>query len=263
MAAAQADAIIVWDAERGVETRVTADAERTLHPQWLPGGEEIAYGRASEEQGLWVRRADGTGEPRLLLARRAAAAPSFSPDGKQLAFYVLDPDTNRDLWAAETDKPEGAYPLLRTKANEAFPRISPDGKLVAYQSDASGRWEVYVQPFPRGEGRFQVSVGGGRHALWNPRGGELFFVTANDLMVVDVAVEPRFRSGTPRRLFDGTAIGLNLVATNRGLMERHYDVAPDGRRFVVVRGWARARAISCSPTAPSRARGEAEPGGVR
>jgi hypothetical protein len=264
VAASDGDTVVVWDAERGVETRVTADAERALHPQWLSGGEEIAYSRSSGEQGLWVRRADGTGEPRLLLARRAAAAPSLSPDGKHFAFYILDPDTSRDLWAAATDKPEEAYPLLRTKANEVFPRISPDGKLVAYQSDASGRWEVYVQPFPRGEGRFQISVGGGRHALWNPRGGELFYVSGNALKVVDVAVEPRFHAGAPRRLFEGDAIGLNLVAKDQGMFERHYDVAPDGRRFVVVRGLGKGSSdLVLADGAIARARGEAEPGGRR
>jgi dipeptidyl aminopeptidase/acylaminoacyl peptidase len=134
------------------------------------------------------------------------------------------------------DKPQAPFPLLRTKANEAFPRISPDGGFVAYQSDASGRWEVYVQPFPRGEGRWQVSVDGGRDALWNPRGGEILFVSENGLMAADVALEPRFRSGTPRRLLDARATGLNLVATETAVVERNYDVAPDGRRFVVVRG---------------------------
>ena len=261
---AAGEAITVWDAERGVETRLTADAERALHPQWLPGGEEIAYARSSGDQGLWVRRADGTGEPRLLLARRAAAAPNLSPDGKHLAFYVLDPDTNRDLWAAETDKPEDAFPLLRTKANEAFPRISPDGKLVAYQSDASGRWEVYVQPFPRGDGRLQVSVGGGRDAVWNPRGGELFFVSGNDLMAVDVTPEPRLRSGTPRLLFAGDAVGLDLVTTERGVIERHYDTAPDGLRFVVVRGLGKGTSdLVLADGAIAHAGRAAEAGGAR
>ena len=174
------------------------------------------------------------------------------------------PTPTADLWAAETDKPEDAFPLLRTKANEAFPRISPDGKLVAYQSDASGRWEVYVQPFPRGEGRFQVSVGGGRDAVWNPRGGELFFVSGNDLMVVDVSLEPRLRSGTPRRLFAGDAVGLNLATTERGVIERHYDTAPDGRRFVVVRGLGKGTSdLVLADGAIARAGRAAEPGGAR
>jgi Tol biopolymer transport system component/tRNA A-37 threonylcarbamoyl transferase component Bud32 len=221
--------ISVWDTERGVVTRVAGAGE--FSPEWSPGGEEIAYVAGG---GLGLRRADGSGDVRVLLQRPHSAAPSFSRDGKYVAFYVLERETRRDLWALAVSKPDEPFPLLRTKANEALPRISPDGRFVAYQSDASGRWEVYVQPFPRGEGRWQVSAGGGRQPVWNPRGGELFFVSGNDLMAVDVVVQPAFRTGTPRRLFGGEAVGTNLSLPTT--MERHYDVAPDGRRFVVVRG---------------------------
>jgi hypothetical protein len=164
-------------------------------------------------------------------------APSFCRDGKHVAFYVLEQETRRDLWAFAVSKPAEPFLLLRTKANEVLPRISPDGRFVAYQSDASGRWEVHVQPFPRGEGRWQVSVGGGQHPVWSPPGSELFFVSGNDLMAVDVVVQPVFRVGTPRRLFGGETVGTNLSLP--AVMERHYDVAPDGRRFVVVRGVGR------------------------
>jgi eukaryotic-like serine/threonine-protein kinase len=221
--------VYVWDAERGVVTRVAGDG--AFSPEWSPGGEEIVY---SADAGLEARRADGSGDARVLLKRPQSAAPSFSRDGKYLAFYGLERETRRDLWAFAVAKPDEVFPLMRTKANEALPRISPDGRFVAYQSDASGRWEVYVQPFPRGEGRWQVSAGGGRQALWNPGGGELFFVSGNDLMAVDVAVEPALRVGAPRRLFGGEALGTNLSLP--AVMERNHDVAPDGRRFVVVRG---------------------------
>jgi serine/threonine-protein kinase len=151
-----------------------------------------------------------------------------------MAFHAVEAETGRDLWAAALGRPGEPFVLLRTSANEALPRISPDGKLVAYQSDASGRWEIYVQPFPRGEGRLQVSVGGGQHPIWNPRGGELFYVSGNDLVAVDVATEPPLRAGAPRRLFSGAAVGTNLTAPVA--IERRYDVGADGRRFVVVRG---------------------------
>lgn len=124
--------------------------------------------------------------------------------------------------------------LLRTPANEAIPRISPDGKFLAYQTDASGRWEVYVQPFPRGEGRYQASVGEGQQPLWSPAGGELFYVSGNDLMVVDVATKPTLRVGKARRLFGGEAVGTRLSLPT--MVDRFYGVAPDGQRFVVVKG---------------------------
>jgi Tol biopolymer transport system component len=228
--------ISVWDTERGVETRVTGESERPGFASWVPGGDEIAYMLLGGGEGLRVRRADGSGEPRVLLKRPSVAGPSYSRDGAFVAFWVVDPETGRDLWAMATKKPDEPFLLLRTKANEALPEISPDGKFVAYQSDASGRWEVYVQPFPAGEGRWQVSAGGGRHPLWNPQGGELFYVSGNDLMVVEIAGKPAFRVGTPHRLFGGGDVGTSLSLPR--YLERFYDVAPDGRRFAVVRGVA-------------------------
>jgi Tol biopolymer transport system component len=226
--------ISVWDTERGIETRVTAESERTLAAEWAPGGQELVYTLLGERGGFAVRRADGSGEARLLLQRNGALHPSLSPDGSYVAFYVVDPETGRDLWAFDTSKPQDAFPLLRTKANEAAPQISPDGRFVAYQTDASGRWEVCVQPFPRGEGRVQVSVAGGQQPLWNPRGGEIFYMAGNDLMAVEVVTKPTFRASTPRRLFGGEALGTRLSGPN--VVDRSYAVAPDGQRFVIVKG---------------------------
>jgi Tol biopolymer transport system component len=226
--------ISVWDTERGTETRVTAESERTIHGEWLPGGQEISYPLLGASGGLAVRRADGSGEARLLLQGLRVSLPSFSPDGSLVAFYVVDPETARDLWTSATSGPQEPSVLLRTPANEAIPRISPDEKLLAYQTDASGRWEVYVQPFPRGEGRTQASVGGGQQPLWNPGGGELFYVSGNDLMAVDVAIAPTLRVGKPRLLFSGEAVGTRLSLPT--MIDRFYGVAPDGQRFVVVKG---------------------------
>jgi dipeptidyl aminopeptidase/acylaminoacyl peptidase len=132
------------------------------------------------------------------------------------------------------DKTNEPFLVLRTNANEALPRISPDGKLLAYQSDTSGRWEVHVLRFPRGEGGIQISVGGGQHPMWNPRGGEIFYVSGNDLMAADMVATPALRAGTPRRAFSGDALGTRLSVPT--MLERRYAVFPDGRRFVVVRG---------------------------
>jgi Tol biopolymer transport system component len=228
------ESLSVWDTERGIETRATSEEERALFASWLPGGEEIAYMLLGGGDALVVRRADGTGEPRVLLRRPGVAGPSFSADGSYLAFYVVDPGTERDLWAVAMDDLDEPFPLLRTPANEALPRISPDNRFVVYQSDISGRWEVYVQPFPGGEGRWQVSVQGGRNPVWNPVGGEIFFVSGNDVMAAEVSSKPSFTVGAPRRLFSGEAVGTRLSLPTR--IESFFDVAPDGRRFVVVQG---------------------------
>jgi serine/threonine-protein kinase len=225
--------VSVWETERGVETRVTGDEEPALHGSWMPGTSEIAYTRLGQAGGTWARRLDGSGSARQLLDQGALAA-DFSADGKYLAYYVVDPETGRDLWAKEMDKAGDGFVVLRTKANEARPRISPDGKFVAYQSDASGRWEVYVMPFPRGEGRVRVSTGGGEHATWNPKGGELFYLSGDDVMAVNVTLQPSLQAGRPQRLFGGRDVGTQL--TRPRFLERFFDVAPDGRSFVVVKG---------------------------
>jgi serine/threonine protein kinase/Tol biopolymer transport system component len=226
--------IAVWDVERGVDTPVTADDEAALHATWLPRRPlELSYTRMGQAAGIWTRRPDGTGSATQLFDRLAVGT-DFSRDGRRAAFYVVDPETGRDLWARDLDPPGEAFVVLRTRANEARPRISPDGRFIAYQSDASGRWEISVMPFPRGEGRLQVSAGGGQHAVWNPTGGELFYVSGDEVMAVDVTLAPVLKAGKPRRLFGGSDVPTRL--TRPRYLESFFDVAPDGRSFIVVRG---------------------------
>jgi Tol biopolymer transport system component len=226
--------ISVWETDRGVETRITEDDEGGLHGIWLRGSTpEIAYPRTGKVSGTWVRRPDGSGTPRQLLGRGALSA-DLSGDGKYLVYYLVDPETGRDLWVKEMDTPGDGSVLLRTKANEARPRISPDGKLVAYQSDASDRWEIYIMPFPKGDGRIRVSTEGGQHATWNPKGGELFYVSGDDVMAVNITLQPTLQAGRPQRLFGGKDVGTQL--TRPRYLEAFYDVTPDGQSFVVVKG---------------------------
>ena len=226
--------ISIWDADRGVETRVTGDDEESFHAAWLPGSRlEIVYTRLGNNPGVWARRPDGTGSARHLFAGGASNVTA-SAAGRQLAFYMVDPTTRRDLWAKSLEPDGEAFVMLRTNANEARPQISPDGKFVAYQSDVSGRWEVYVMPFPRGEGRLQISTAGGEMAAWNPRGGELFFISGDDLLAVSVTLEPALKAGRPQQLFAGKTVGTQLVRPR--YLEAFYTVAPDGRSFVVVKG---------------------------
>jgi eukaryotic-like serine/threonine-protein kinase len=228
--------IAVWDVDRGIMTPITGESERGFAGGWLPGSRELAYSPRGAEEVVRVRRADGTGEPRVLLDRKTFAM-SFSKDGAYAVFYTLDPKMGRDLWALplENLKKKGEpFLLIGTSANEVNPQISPDGKWLAYQSDATNQWEVYVQSFPRGEGRLQVSNGGGQHPRWNPRGGELFYVSGgDDLVAVDLTTAPDLRVGIPRLLWSGKTVGTRLTSD---AIERTYDVAPDGKRFVVVRG---------------------------
>lgn len=163
-------------------------------------------------------------------------APNWSRDGHYLAYYVIDPNTTRDLWYLPLMGERKPVPFLQTPSSEALPRISPDGRSVAYMSNESGQWEVYVKPFPRGEGKWQVSVKGGHHPRWSGRGNELFYLEGNTLMAVPVETQPGFKKGLPRPLFTGEQVGalLDIRATGNPMVWV-YDVTADGQRFVVVR----------------------------
>jgi hypothetical protein len=114
---------------------------------------------------------------------------------------------------------------LQTRASERFARFSPDGRWIAYESDESGRFEIYVRPFPEvDKGKWQVSSDGGSEAVW-ARSGELFYRNGDNIMAVSTETTPTFKYGTPRLLFEKA-----LLATLGG-----YDVTPDGKRFLIIR----------------------------
>jgi serine/threonine protein kinase len=99
------------------------------------------------------------------------------------------------LAKAFDEKASEPAPFLATSAEEVLPRFSPDGMFVAYQSNTSGNWEIYVRPFPSGEARWQISVGGGVHPRWSSDGEEIFYLANNVVMAVPVETEPTFRHG--------------------------------------------------------------------
>lgn len=109
--------------------------------------------------------------------------------------------------------------------------ISPDGRWLAYLSPESGRYEIYVRPFPDPGGKYQISTVGGVAPLWSRDGRELFYASSpnGQLMAVDITTEPTFQAGSPRVVLEG---GIQLSG-NQG---RDYDVSPDGRRFLMVQG---------------------------
>ena len=123
-----------------------------------------------------------------------------------------------------------AVDLIRTPFNELNADVSPDGRWIAYQSDESGRHEVYVRPFPNAAGgRWHVSVNGGTRPLWSRDGRELFFLDPDRRMtVVEVRAGATLTVSAPRTLFDTASFGLE----GQG---RNFDIAPDGRRLLMVR----------------------------
>jgi eukaryotic-like serine/threonine-protein kinase len=239
----------VWraDLERGTLARLTHRGHN-IEPLWSPDGGRIAF--ASSRTGpynLFAVPADGSGPAvRLLAGERNQYPNAWSPDGRLLAFTTLDPETGADLWVLPTAG-EGGPPreLLRTRFNEDRAAFSPDGRFFAYESDESGRFEVYVRPFPAGSPRWPVSVDGGSFPFWSPDGRQLDYLSGDALLSVDVETAGAFRAGTPRKRLDAAEI-VAYRPSARGLIAvQGTGRSPTTARVNVVLGWfAELRALA-------------------
>ena len=233
--------IWLWDVARNSTTRLTFDAADDWLPLWSPDGTSIAF--ASQQRSgvpsvcqLYVKSVDGATAERLLIETPGDTHPNgFFPDGKSLLYDTRDPATRQDLWVLPLAAPPRPTPFLRTTFNEGQGQVSPDGRWIAYTSDESGTWEVYVQPFPATGGKWQISTGGGAEPRWRGDGRELFFIGGNRKLMA-VAVSTRGAGldvGASTPLFDMPIRG---PLAGRTAWQRYYAVASDGQRFLVKAG---------------------------
>jgi Tol biopolymer transport system component len=210
----------IYDLARGTLTRLTSEPGSSRDPVWTPDGRRLAY--RSNQAGIWNiywRPADGSGsEERLTTSDNNNTPQSWSPDGKVLAFIEVNPTTGVDILTLPLEGDRRPQPFLRTSYNESAPAFSPDGQWLAYQSDESSGFQVYVQPYPGPGRKWQVSTEGGGFPKWNPNGRELFYRNGEKSMVVDVTTSPTFNAGKPRLLYEGPA----------------GNPAPDGQRFLGI-----------------------------
>jgi serine/threonine-protein kinase len=223
--------IWIYEMEGGAMTRLTFAPGIDVPPVWSPDGERLAFSSSRGGGGglnLFWKRADGTGEAeRLTESNNAQFVQAWSPDGKVLVFCEVVRETGSDIWVLPLEGNREPLLFLQTPFNETFPRFSPDGRWLAYQSNESGRYEVYVQPYPGPGGKYQISADGGRHPLWGPEGRELFYRWGESMMVASYKVEGEsFQPGRPRELFQGPF----------RLDENRFDadIAPDGKGFVMI-----------------------------
>jgi serine/threonine-protein kinase len=230
--------IWVADAERGGLTRLTFEAHN-IEPAFTPDGRRVTF--ASSRSGtlnvFWIAADGSGGAERLLEAARNQYPDDWSPDGKTLAFTELSPETGADLWMLSLDTRE-PRPFVRTRFDEETPAFSPDGRFVAYGTNETNRWEVFVRPFPAGGPKTQVSVGGGEAPAWSPDGRELYYRDDEGVQVASVQTSPTFQAGAPRRLVaDQGIIGIAPSRSGRGVLAIRGDDKGPAPQVNLVLGW--------------------------
>jgi Tol biopolymer transport system component len=219
----------VCDLGRGSTPRLLSERADALSGVWTPDGRVIfASLLGGRSWNLWRVAADGISRPERLTEVDAIHNPKVvSPDGKFLVF-AQGAGAKADLWLLPLDGSGPAVPWLETPANEGFATsFSPDGRFLAYQSDETGRSEIYVRPFPRGEGRWQVSADGGQSPNWSPRGGEILYRSRDRILSVTVSVRGAgLDVSRPRELA--------RLAASAGLSP-DFRVSADGQRLLMTR----------------------------
>jgi Tol biopolymer transport system component/DNA-binding winged helix-turn-helix (wHTH) protein len=226
--------IWVFDLMKEAAARVTFAQEQTFGPIWSPDEMRIAFSsnRAGAYQ-LYEKAANGAGTTQPLTEDHALseAPDSWSSDGRYIAYerVGLQGKTGSEIWILPLFGDKKPFPFLSSASNESMASFSPDGKWLAYVSDESGRAEVYIVPFPKRSGKWQVSTEGGTRPRWRRDGKELFFVSlGNKLMAVPVREENNTLDiGSPEPLFQ-------INPPDSQYAGWIYDVTPDGKRFIVA-----------------------------
>ena len=198
----------IWiaDVDRGGASRFTSAASNNnQEPVWSPDGARLAFvSLRNGPRDLFVKPSNGAAPEDVLYAsgNQFKDVRSWSPDGKWIVFEQGDPKTSVDLWMLPMDGERTPKPYLRTPASEQYAAISPDGKWLAYSSDESGRYEIYVDSFPEPRSKYRVTDHGGVIATWRKDGRELAIVSADSrsVFVADVTAAADFHASAPRQV---------------------------------------------------------------
>jgi serine/threonine protein kinase/Tol biopolymer transport system component len=223
--------IWTYSLERQTLSRLTTGPRTEFDPFWSRDGgtvffvldrppfeiHRIAFGTSAEGEPLWKEKAE-----------LDTVLCGLSADGHLAVYTVTDPGTRSDLWVRPVDGSEPARAFRNTPYRERYGTFSPDGRWMAYESDETGRPEVYVEAFPGPGERYQISAEGGTEPLWGRGSGEIFYSHGDEMRVVSARTGPRIELGKARTLF-------TLAGRAAGNNARSYDVSPDGRLVFMVR----------------------------
>jgi Tol biopolymer transport system component len=229
--AAEAENRDLWihDLERGTASRFTFDPAADLNPVWSSDGSRVAF--SSNRDGsydIFVKDEAGGGDVEKLLSSEHAIHPiDWSRDGRFLLYMLLAGGTSWDIWALPMNPPGEPFAVVQTEFLDGRPAFSPDGDRFVYESDESGRSEIYVRRFPGPSGKWQVSTDGGSEPQWGPDGREIFYLDgARNLVSVAVEAGETFRAGLPEPLFE--------VRLFPRIQRNRYVVSSDGERLLML-----------------------------
>jgi serine/threonine-protein kinase len=214
----------IYEIEREILTRLTYAGGDNQFPIWTPDSNRVTYlNSIGGVYALVWKPADGSGFAEKLITSEHRLNPtSWSPDGKMLAFTESHLSTGADIWVLTIEGERKPQLFLKTSSDETGAKFSPNGRWMAYSSNESGKFEVYVRPFPGPGRKWQISTEGGKSPVWAPDSRELFYRTEDKMMVVAIKTKPEFSAGKPKLLFKAPSNLFNM------------GIAPDGQRFVMI-----------------------------
>lgn len=226
----------IWlmELERGTQMRVTTDPASDYFPSWSPNGDRVTF--VSTRNGMtsiYQKLSNATSpEESLVSSAELKYNPHASPDGQSIIYAQLNPKTNVDLYLLSLSGERKSTSFVQTDFIEAQPRFSPNGRWIAYISNETGQFEVYVERFPATGAKVAISIGGGSQPQWRADGRELYYYAPDrKLMAVEVNGEgTTFKVGEARPLFPIRVIGSDQSFPGNG----YYTVTHDGKRILVT-----------------------------